>query len=247
MLRALPSWLALALLLLIPHVISSSPVEEDAARVDLSDDGKSLRVIDSGGDSLFEYSIEEWRRWAEENLSSAIGGPVRIGEQEMSPAAFDRLGAAVLSPRGERVALTTSTYAILTTVSVVGILDLDDGTFEIVSEPAFGSVEEMVWSSGGEFIAYSLGTARAQGDRLRIDNVASLVPAVSLEGEDLLEAATDEGQIVASDPRQWQPAFRNLSWSESGRLHFESNDVGSEDGGAMRWSISSEHGGLKIE
>ncbi|HEX7005277.1 MAG TPA: hypothetical protein VF168_13925 [Trueperaceae bacterium] len=210
-------------------------------RADVSADGESIAVT-AADEVILEYTIDEWREWAEENLLSVLGGPVLIGPYEQPPSSFRMFGDAALSPDGERLALSATTYALLTTASVIGVLELDQRELSVVEEPAFGGVESFHWAPDGRFIAYPLGTARAAGDFLRVDDAVKLEPVVRLDAANLLEAAGRSGIETGDDPREWMPEVRDLDWSE-GRLRFTSNGFGT---GELSWSFDPRTGDLSL-
>ena len=235
--------LALLLSPLLGCVPAAQP-SATVARAELARDRDVIRVVAATGEPLLRYTLPEWRRWAEANLTRALGGPVMIGENERPPSTFDGFGAARLSPAQDRLAFSATTYAMLTTVSVVHLLDLEEQDLSVVRDPPFGSVRGFHWSPDGHYLAYALGTARADGDRLRIDDARRLEPAVELDGQKLIEAARRSGREVAAEARQWLPQVRQLEWSESGRLLFTTDEF--DGGGELRWSVDPATGSLAL-
>ncbi len=134
-------------------------------------------------------------------------------------------------------------YAMLTTVSLIGLLDPVDLTIDVLAPPAAGDVERFVWSPDGRYVATVLGTARAEGDRLRIDDVSAGRRVGAWTGGDVLDAAARAGQGVVEDPSAWTPRFRDLTWSEGGeRLAFATADPLHSDGEGVAhgWATPGE-------
>ncbi len=219
------------------------------AVVQVSDDATSVIGVARDGSPLFTYALGDWHEWAREHLEAELG-PVRIGDQEVPPEAFDRFGVADLGPDGERVLVSVSAYAMLTTVSVVGVLDPRTLRFEAVDDPAFGGVDEgeIAWAPGGGHIAYALGTARARGDLLRVDDVREFRVVRTLAGEALLDTPTADDLEPEAEPEQWLPGFRDLEWLDAGALAFTTHDPaeGSADG-AIRWRFEVDRDEVLLE
>ena len=231
-----------------PPVEEMRPQHESDAtlpleRVELADDRTSIVGITPDGAAVTVFELEDWRSWAQEHLEESLGGPARIGDQEIEQQAFDAFGAASLSPDGRRVALTTTSYAMLTTLSVVSLLDLDTRRHLAVAEPAFGDAEEFVWSPDGRHVAYALGTARAGGDGLRIDDLADLRVAHELDGEALIEAS--DGRLVDTDPRDWLPEIRQLAWFTPDELRFTTPGA-TEASDPLTWRLAVASGALEV-
>jgi hypothetical protein len=157
--------LALVLLALVLQRLSAparaaADDEGRLATVTMGDDRTTLRGAGPERTPAFEFTLETWQAWAEAHLEERLGALVRIGEQAMPPSTFDMFGAAAPSPDGTRVAFTVNAYPMLTTVSIVTVLDPFTMELDAVSEPAFGGVDEIVWSPGGTLVAYTLHGAR---------------------------------------------------------------------------------------
>jgi hypothetical protein len=196
------------------------------------------------GTSLTMLELEGWRAWARDHLEASLGGPARIGEYVMPPEAFDGFGVASLAPDGRRVFLTTTTYAMATTLSVVSVLELGPERYGAMAEPAFGDVEEVVWSPAVQHVAYSLGTARASGDALRVDDVAAFVAVHELDGAALIDASG--GLLAALDHRDWLPEIRQLAWLSPDVLSFVTHGATDADD-PIRWRLAIETGDLRID
>ncbi len=217
-------------------------------RVSLSDDGMTVTGLAADGALVFTFTMDDWRAWASEHLEARLGGPVMIGDVEMAPSTFYAFGAAAVSPDGTRVLLAATTYAMLTTASVVTLLDPVDLTLEVVAEPAYGDLEEVVWSPDARFVAYTLGSARASGDGLRIDDLLDMRPAFELTGPELLaRGQTPDGAAVPS-PYDWFPGFRDIRWLTPDSLAFVSFELAlPAEVGAVRWSITVDGGDLRTD
>ena len=216
--------------------------------IDRDEGGGAVRGVASDGSTAFVYTLDDWRAWAVEQLGSSLGGPVRIGDQAMPPDTFHGFGAAVLAPDAERVFVAAGAYAMLTTASVVGVLDARSLDFEAVGEPALGDVGEVAWSPDGRYVAYTLDTARAHGDGLRVDDMRALAMVRSIAGEDLLEVAAANGLTVETDARAWLPEIEGLDWSGAAELTFTTADPVDEAAEAtLRWRIDADANALRLE
>ncbi len=216
--------------------------------IDRDEGGGAVRGVASDGSTAFVYTLDDWRAWAVEHLEASLDGPVRIADQAMPPATFHGFGAAALAPDGERLFLAAGTYAVLTTASVVGVLDVRSLDFEAVGEPALGDVGEVAWSPDGRYVAYTLDSARAHGDGLRVDDMRALEVVRSVAGEDLLEAAAARGLAVETDARAWLPEVEGLDWTGAAELTFTTADPVDEAAGAtVRWRIDAHGAALRLE
>ena len=218
------------------------------AQVDLADDFTQVVGVDSDGGVVFTYAIDAWRAWAVEHLDAALGGPVSIGDVELDVSTFQVFGFADLAPDGERVLLVATTYAMLTTASVFTLLDLATGELAVVAEPAYGDVESLAWSPDGRYVAYALGSARAFGDGLHVDDLTEGRRLLELDAHAAL--ATEAGASLSAvvDGFGWFPGFRGLAWDEGGVLAFVSHDpaAGFEEG-AVRWWFDLASGALWVD
>jgi hypothetical protein len=228
--------LALVLQRMTGPARAASDAMDAVVSVSITDDRATLRAAGPDGCAEFEFTVEAWQAWAHEHLEERLAAPVRIGEQAMPPSTFDMFGAAAPSPAGDRVAFTVHAYAMLTTVSIVTVLDAVTMEVGVVSEPAFGGVDELVWSPGGRFVAYALDTAWAAGDAFRIDDLRELRPVRTLTAEDVLAAAP--AGVRATEHNEWLPMFRDPTWIGNARLLVTTNDPSVGDTGERRWSVA---------
>lgn len=185
------------------------------------EDGTLVRGFAQDGSPTFVLELHAWHAFAGTELERRLGEPVAIGETVLGPESFDRFGAAAVDRSGRRVAVTATAYALLTTASVVTLLDTRTGALDVVRPVAFGEVEGLVWSGGGRYVASALATARAEGDGLRVDDVAARARVVQLEGADVVEALAER---PAGDPRDYLPRFRDLEWTGAATLAFTVDD-----------------------
>lgn len=216
-------------------------------RVELSDDFQTVTAFAPDGAVAFTYTIEDWRAWAEERLDAALGGPVTIGDVEMPASTFYAFGFAEMAPDG-RVLVVATTYAMLTTASVLTYLDPDTLELEVVAEPAYGDVEALTWSPDGRFMAYALGSARAFGDGLHVDDLEERRRVLELGAHSALASAAGAALDAVVDGFEWFPAFRDLAWGDDGTLAFATHDpaAGAEEG-VLRWRFGVVSGELRVE
>jgi len=219
--------------------------------VDVAEDHQAVRVYGEDGTPAFMLTIHDWRAWAEEHLADALGGPVTIGDVEMEPETFHGFAVAGLAPDGRRLLVVATTYAMLTTASVLTVVDPATATLTAVADVAFGDVEALTWSPDGRYVAYALASARAFGDGLRIDDLETLRPVLELDARSALasEALADSGAATASvDAFAWLPAFRDLTWDEDATLTFRSHDPAlGPEAGVLVWRFEATSGALEVE
>ncbi len=239
----LPRW---ATALLVYALAAASLAAGDLVqRVELAEDWQSVAIVAPDGAVQFTFSIEAWRAWAADHLEAALGGPVTIGDAELPPSTFHGFGFAGVAPDG-RVLLAATTYAMATTASVLTLLDPATRELEVVSDVAYGDVEEVAWSPDGRFVAFTLGTARASGDGLLVDDVVERRRELELNGQQAL--ASDAGLGTVVDAFEWFPGFRDLAWGSDGTLAFVTHDpaVGAEEG-VLRWRYDPATGDLRVD
>lgn len=261
---------ALGLALLASASASGGPATEACggpatteARATVSDDGRS--VVVHAADGSWSYSIDEWRAWAQESLSAQVATPLAIGPRQVGADDFERFGAAVVDPVTGDLFVSVTTYAMLTTLSLVGVLEpatATDPAVMLMPEPRMGDVEEPVWAPHARTVAYALGTARGRGQSLHLDDLGGRRGILTLTRQDLHRAwLAHELPLtyghLPEDPDAYQPAFRDLAWDAAGaRLSFTVDAPGSgwddadpdaADAEAWRWSVRADGSSLRPE
>lgn len=237
----------------------------------IANEGATIVLRERGNER--SYDIERWRAWARENLEAQVQGPLAIGPQPVAVADFDRFGTAAVSPDGGRVFFSVTTYAMLTTLSLVGTLDPAGFTVTMLPVPRRGQVESPVWSPSGSHVAYALATARGHGESLHADHVEARRSAFTLTRQEMYAAWTAVGVAPldgAGGPDAYRPAFRDPSWLDEGRrLAFTvdrpgtsaseqeaaardaseqdatDQDATDQDGTGRRWSVAADGSDLR--
>jgi Tol biopolymer transport system component len=73
-------------------------------------------------------------------------------------------------PDENRIIFVAEAYRIALTFSFIGILDIDPLKVSVLNTTP-GVVREFIWSPDKRYIVYTLGTARARGEKLAVDNI----------------------------------------------------------------------------
>lgn len=233
--------IVITILFLLVIFIPRPGAEEKSAV--LSEDRQSFQVLKKDGQVVLNYSINDWRDWAEENWEIILSEPLAIGDEEITPDRFYSFNSVALAPDFSRIAFSLSAYAMLTDLSLINVINLTDGRVWMMPEGTFGQVGEMVWSPTGRHLAYSLHTARAMGDRLSVDNIANLTKEFVLTDQEIVLGLRTEG---TSDWEELNPNFRELVWSEDGqRLYFLTDSLIQDK--TAKWSIKFNGTDLVLE
>ncbi len=207
-------------------------------------EAQQIKVIeeDSNEDNeeeVFSLTIDDLNEWTENNWDQFDETP-QVGPNNMNPGDFNFFDReASISPDNNKLAFSVSGYAALSTTSLVVVADLEEGEMDFITDPARGTVDEYTWSDDSTKLAYTLGTARAQGDYLRVDSIENMSMNFELEGEDLLEIL--EGKNEAT---QFLPIFNQLKWEED-QLKFTTEDPESDE--RLNWVINSNGENLTLE
>ena len=225
-----------------PEEPGNGEVELPARNIEfLAEEGQEaqeIRVLEEGSEDVFSLTIEELNQWTNENWGQFEEVP-QVGMRDVESDGFgffDR--AASISPDNSKLIFSVSDYAVATTTSLPILVDLETEEMEFIKTPARGTIEGYAWNEDSSKVAYSLGTARAGGDYLRVDNIDQMDISFELEGEDLLTKL--ESGIEANE---FMPVFGQLNWIEEG-LEFETEDPGSDD--RLEWIIDGDGENLSI-
>lgn len=204
-------------------------------------ESEEIRILNDIDEIVFQLTLEELNQWTEENWNIFEEMP-EVGGRIVNPAGFgffDR--AASISHDNKKMVFTVSDYALATTVSFIIIVDTESGEMGMINKLKMGNIEEFIWSEDSKLIAYTLGTGRAGGDFLSVDNAKELEEKFILREGDILEVLDPYEELVMVG--QFMPLFRNLEWSED-RLYFTTNYL---ENGQVRWSINKDGRDLKKE
>lgn len=242
----------LLILVLVSAVGSAFASDErgpDAPRARVADDGARLVVRDATGAVRFDWTVEAWQAWATPRFDDRLDARPTLGGNRLGPADFTYFGPAAVSPDGTRVAFTVTSYAMLVTVTLTGVVDLPSGAVALMRTPMDGSVDAFAWSPEGRYLATVLGTARSAGERLVIDEVASGERQADLGARALLEASGLPPRGAGEGP--YLPHLREPTWTDAGHLRFTADAVDavgnpdrpSEPG--VRWRIRPDGAGLE--
>jgi hypothetical protein len=196
-------------------------------------EAQALRVLSNEKEEVFYITIDEFVEWIDEEMKAFEKIP-EVGGRKVSSNNFNFFDrAAKISPDNKKLVFSVHDYAALTTTTFIVIVDLREGEMNLIDETVYGTVGEYVWSSDSYFVAYTLGTARASGDFLSVDNSQEKKKEFVLSEEDLLRALDDGVQFFEGDG--FMPVFRNLEWSEE-FLYFTTNHP---EKGELIWKVNS--------
>ncbi len=196
-----------------------------------------LNVVDTKNDeTIFSITLEELQIWMRENWD-VFEEPPEVALRPVEPENFSFFDAsATISPDSEKLAFSVHDYSALTTLSFVLVADIESGDLSVVKDPVRGSIERFIWSADSKLVAYVLGTARAGGDFLSVDDTEELEKRFTLSENEILEAIGTEYE----NGDGFMPGFRELEWKDD-RLHFTTD---SPHGVGIRWSIDRDGEGL---
>ena len=199
-------------------------------------EAQEIRVLEEDQEEVFSLTIEELNEWTSENWDQ-FEEPPQVAMREVVPDGFgffDR--AASISPDNSKLIFSVSDYAAATTTSLPIVVNLETGEMEFIKTPTRGTIEEHVWNDN--YLAYTLGTGRARGDYLRVDNIDEMDISFELEGEDLrMELESDV------DASEFMPVFGQLNWTEEG-LEFESENPQEEE--RLMWVVDENGENLSL-
>jgi len=198
--------------------------------------GEIIKVFDEDDQLIFEYKFSDFLEWAEDNWEDIFEEvPAFHEENPVYPedlyGSFD--DTAKLSPCGKSFAFSVVDYFAATHMSFVGVVNLESGEATLVDEENLpGRIEEFYWSPGGEYLAYALNTAKAEGSLLSNDHADEMSKEFAI-GEEELQEALNQGEYET-----FFPFFRDLQWKEDGnRLKFVTDAPEDKDAGTIQWSI----------
>ncbi len=227
-------------------VFEEAPLKGEIVEYDRDNDGgvEVIKVLDKAEKVIYEYTIEEFKHWAEAHWDDIFEeSPVFVEEEPVFPDQFMFFDdTAALSPDGEKLAFSVHRYFAATYMSFVGIVNLETEEVALVGEENPGAIQEFYWSHQGEYLAYALNTAKGEGTYLSNDNVINMEKEFILTGDDLEEA------LITGEEQVELPHFKNLSWLEAqNRLNFTSDVNVDGENEVINWSIEAQGSGLSRE
>ncbi len=204
-------------------------------------EAQEIRVSEEG-EEVFSINIDELNQWTIDNWDY-FDEPPQVAMRDVEPGSFgffDR--AASISPDNQKLIFSVSDYAAATTTSILIVIDLETEEMEMMATPARGTVEDYVWDEDSSRVAYTLGTARAAGDFLRVDDLSAMDIVFELTEEDLLEIIDPDQEVI--EMGQFMPVFDDLNW-EAERLSFTTESLDSDD--RTSWVIDQDGNNLELE
>ncbi len=214
-----------------PDPVPSSELEVRYEGEGIEAHGLSV-IKKEDGEVLYEITIEELQNWMRDNWE-VFEEPPEVALRPVEPENFTFFDpSAILSPDGKKLVFSVHDYSALTTLSFVLVADIDSSDLSVVKEPTMGSVEKFIWSADSKLVAYALGTARAGGDFLSVDDTEELEKRFTLSENEILEAIGTDFE----NGDGFMPCFRDLEWKDD-RLHFTTD---SPHSAKIRWSINRD-------
>ncbi len=224
----------------IGYVLSSQIEYVDLIdkKIAISEDDNVILVLDGEENTVFRYSIENWRGQVRGRWSSIFREPIEINGIEVGPDGFTRFTAVSPFPDGVKtMVFSVSTYAMPVDYSLFWTMNIATGETRILGERNKGVVGDIIWSPKETHFAYFLNTERAAGDYLTVDNIETREKEFTISGEEIMET------LELDYEENFTPEFRSLRWREDGNRLFFATDT-NEEGVVANWSIDPK--GLDI-
>lgn len=214
--------------------------------LEYGEERKEIEVFDFEENLIFRFSIEDLREWSEINFEDIFPESPRfvedVEETEVTYEDFKTFDkTASLSPGGKKLAFSVHDYYTATYMSFVGIVDIKTKEVGLVGEEIEGEVEKLKWAPDKDYLAYSVGTARTRGEKLRVDNMDNLEKSFSFEAEDIFEAMDLEDEALRA--HRFMPVFEDLRW-EGEYLFFTAEHP--KTGKDVQWSVRADGEELNI-
>lgn len=204
-------------------LLSEEPVHDPVAEeVRITDAEQQLRVFDSVGNEIYQLTIHDLNEWVSEYWDDVFAVRPSFGEIREVNTEFSRFDqvAAVVPERNE-VLFVVSDYAAATTLSFVGILNLNSEQIHIPPFTNNGGISSIYVSPEGEYVAYSLDTARAQGDGLVLVDMVNQERIQEFNGVDIISTLTTDENVASNE---YLPQFTVIGWIQNHTLEFSTVD-----------------------
>lgn len=223
---------------------SSKPQEEtpedltlETVRKEENDRIHKLRITDATGREQFVYSIEDFNQWAAENWEDLFQEPPRVGGRQVNTNFSFFNDNPDFAPSINKIVFFVNDYAAATTVSFIGVVDINSGETNLIPETIRGGVGNYVWSTENQYLAYKSNTARAVGDYIYVDDIKNMERSFTLSRDDVLQRFNTAEE---ESPTGFNPEFRNLEWKNN-YLHFSSTGLDKKE---VQWKIDKEGSNL---
>ncbi len=208
-------------------------------KVSISDDDSSILVFDEKEEVVFNYSIEEWRKSAEELWPSYFKKPLEVGEKNLTASDFSKFVAVSAFPEGTKTFVFAVLFEGEDSVSLFWTLNIDTKEVLLIGDVNYGAIGNIIWSPEGNCFTYILNTSEVEGKYLTVDNTITRKKEFTLSRDAILKELNYESD-------DYYPEFRMMRWSEDGGiLNFTTNGMVEERD--IRWSITFNGEDLKIE
>ncbi len=192
-----------------------SKSETEGLHINYINNGEKIEIIDNNN-VLYSLKIEDFNSWAKENWDDIFEEKPTFGDlREVEIDNFYNFNnTAIISVLENYLAFSVSDYAALTDISFVGIVDLEKEDIFLINKENIGAVQTMIFSPDDKYIAYSLDTARSQGEYLTVDNIIEKTKEITLSAEDI--AFVDDN----NNCDDIYPQFGNLYFKSNDELYF---------------------------
>ena len=207
----------------------------------ISENDQEIFVNEEGGETVFSYSVSEWREQVEGSWDDYFDQPLMINEREVTPSNFNRFTGVSPFPGGtKKLGFVVSTRDLFEDVSLFWVMDISSREIEMIGKENFGVIGNISWSPNGIYFAYYLNTEKAPGEYLTVDNALTLEKEFMIDREEILEAYEVEKE-------DYSPEFARLDWADDGnRLFFTTASIEDEEE-EDKWSIMVDGSELKKE
>lgn len=195
--------------------------------VELQAEQTVLRLRSASGDELQDISIDQFNQWAADNWADVFTEPPAFGDVRAVDAEFDRFDqATAVLAEDEAVLFVVSDYAVATTLSFLGRYTIATEAFDLFAYPNNGGISQLSVSPTETYVAYTLDTARAQGDALVVAEIAGADRLLEIDAERILDALWADSNLAVAD---YLPMVREVHWQNNTTLSFVVADQAGED------------------
>ncbi len=227
---AIPITIILFILSFVIFIFFSIEEEVEVMSVEYVERGEEIRVKNNVGSIVFEKTISDFRNWAVDNWDDIFEIRPSFGElREVDPQNFYVFdNNASLSPKNNFLVFSVNDYAALTNLSFIVIVDLKEGEMRVINDYSNGQASDIIWSEDENYIAYTLDTARGQGEHLTVDNLLLNKKEFTLSKEDVENLTDFQEESSNFNIVGWDDDFVLFSINKEGGELFSVNKHGGE-------------------